>query len=430
MRVIYDISVLAQARRYPQARTGIFRVADNVARALVASGESDLHLSFCVAEGIEQPVGFLAGDPRLRGVGLSIAPRLRFKLGLYDRIDSLSDRLAAARSPLQTVPVKGLRKFLYHLSQSVPVSPRVLSAGDLARADIYHSPFHPIPGQARAATRVKKFLTVCDVIPVLYPQLFEPDVKSLFGEILDSLGRGDFALCISQSTKDDLCNYRRDLDPARVFVTHLAASELFHPSREPERLAEVRAKYKIPDGVPYLLGLSTLEPRKNIEQAVRCFARLVREQSVGDLRLVLVGTKGWDYDRIFETIASFDIPRDYIITTGYVADEDLAPLYSGALAFVYLSLYEGFGLPPLEAMQCGTPVVVSNTSSLPEVVGDAGRAVDPADEDAVCQAVLDLHRDASLRAEMSRRSLERARQFSWEKCARQTIAAYRSALGA
>ena len=267
------------------------------------------------------------------------------------------------------------------------------------------------------------------MIPILHPRFFGPEVSRLLPEIIGSLGPEDFAVCISQSTKDDLCDYRRDLDPARVFVTYLASSELFHPCADAGSQAAVRRRYKIPEGVPYLLGLSTLEPRKNIEQAVRCFARLVREQGVRDLRLVLVGTRGWDYDRIFEAVADFDISRDYIILTGYVADEDLAALYSGALAFVYLSLYEGFGLPPLEAMQCGTPVITSNTSSLPEVVGDAGLMLDPSDEEGICQSMFDLYRDASLRAEMSRRSLERARQFSWERCTRETLAAYRLALG-
>jgi glycosyltransferase involved in cell wall biosynthesis len=120
--------------------------------------------------------------------------------------------------------------------------------------------------------------------------------------------------------------------------------------------------------------------------------------------------------------------RDRIVMTGYVAEDDLAPLYSGALAFVYPSLYEGFGLPPLEAMQCGTPVITSNTSSLPEVVGDAGIMVDPLDQDALCDALSRVHGSAALRRELSRRSLARARQFSWERCIDQTLAAYRTAL--
>jgi glycosyltransferase involved in cell wall biosynthesis len=122
--------------------------------------------------------------------------------------------------------------------------------------------------------------------------------------------------------------------------------------------------------------------------------------------------------------------RGRIVLTGYVDDADLAPLYRGATAFVYPSLYEGFGLSQLEAMQCGTPVIASNTSSMPEVVGDAGILVDPRDGDALCQAMLDLCRDAPMRARLSERSLARAARFTWERTTREALAAYRAALEA
>ncbi len=137
---------------------------------------------------------------------------------------------------------------------------------------------------------------------------------------------------------------------------------------------------------------------------------------------------GWNYDKIFETLESCNSLKDSIILTGYVADEDLAALYSGALAFVYPSFYEGFGLPPLEAMQCGVPVITSNTSSFPEIVKDAGIMVDPTDTDAICSSILEIYRDPSLRKTMSQKSLERASFFSWDNCTRGTIAAYKAAL--
>jgi glycosyltransferase involved in cell wall biosynthesis len=243
---------------------------------------------------------------------------------------------------------------------------------------------------------------------------------------LRSIGPDDWVIANSESTRADLCG-RIDIDPARVFVTPFAASaELFHPVHDEPRIQAVRRRYGIPDG-PYLLALNTLEPRKNMDHAIRAFTRLARQEQVRDLRFVLVGTKGWRYDRIFEAIEGAGALRDRIVLAGYVADEDLAPLYSGALAFVYPSRYEGFGLPPLEAMQCGVPVITSSTSSLPEVVGDAAVLLDPADADGLSQAMLELYRSPSLRADMSRRSLERARRFSWERCTRETLAAYRAA---
>ena len=155
---------------------------------------------------------------------------------------------------------------------------------------------------------------------------------------------------------------------------------------------------------------------------------LVRAERLDDLHLVLTGERGWNADGIFAASGELADLRDRIVFTGYVDDVDLAPLYSGALAFAYPSLYEGFGLPPLEAMQCGTPVVTSNAASLPEVVGDAGRMVDPADGAGLAQALLDLYRDPALRADASARGLLRARQFTWARYAERCVAGYRAAL--
>jgi glycosyltransferase involved in cell wall biosynthesis len=276
---------------------------------------------------------------------------------------------------------------------------------------------------------VRRFLTCYDLIPLLYPQFCTPGQSRFARELLRSIEPGDWVICISQATKDDLCD-RHAIDPARVFVTHLAAApELFYPCADAERIAAARARYGIPDG-SYLLSLSTLEPRKNMEQVVRSFARLVQQEHVADLSLVLVGARGWLDDRIFETVAGYESLKGRIVITGYVADEDLAPIYGGALCFVFPSFYEGFGLPALEAMQCGAPVIASNTSSLPEVVGEAGITLDPADGDGLCQSILRVYGDASLRAAMSAKSLERAGRFSWEKCVAETLAAYRTALAA
>jgi glycosyltransferase involved in cell wall biosynthesis len=141
-----------------------------------------------------------------------------------------------------------------------------------------------------------------------------------------------------------------------------------------------------------------------------------------------VGTKGWDFDKIFQELSNLPTLKERVIITGYVADEDLAALYSGAMAFVYPSFYEGFGLPPLEAMQCGVPVITSNTSSLPEVVGDAGIMVAPTDADALCQSMLNLYASSDLRSKMSFKSIEQAKKFSWQNCTEQTIGAYQLAL--
>jgi glycosyltransferase involved in cell wall biosynthesis len=294
----------------------------------------------------------------------------------------------------------------------------------LKRADVFHSPYYSIPESVRTVTSLKRFLTVYDLIPILHSQYCGAGVEEGARKILDSVGPEDGFICISHATRDDLCNYKSEIDASRVFVTHLAASEFFYRCSDQESVSLVREKYGIPDA-PYFLSLSTLEPRKNIDHSIRCFARLIEEQGLKDLYLVLTGMKGWKYEEIFETLSGCKSAKDRIILTGYVADEDLAALYSSALAFVYPSFYEGFGLPPLEAMQCGTPVITSNTSSLPEVVGEAGIMLDPTDVDGLCHSMLSIYESRTLREDMSRKSLERAKRFNWQKCVRETIEAYK-----
>jgi glycosyltransferase involved in cell wall biosynthesis len=302
-----------------------------------------------------------------------------------------------------------------------------LSPPTLAGADVYHSPVFALPEQACSRDGPRRFLTVYDVIPLLHPELFSWGGEQWLRAIVDSVRPDDCVLTISQRTKDDLLTLRPAMDPDRVFVTHLAADPArFYPCDDPARLAAVRGRYGIPEG-PYVLSVGTLEPRKNLPHLLRTFADLVRAERADDLRLVLTGAKGWDFETIFSEVEQLAALRDRVVFTGYVDDGDLAPLYSGAAVFVYPSLYEGFGLPPLEAMQCGTPVITSNTSSLPEVVGDAGLMVDPRDGDALAQAMLDVYRAPGRRADLAARALVRAAQFSWDRYARETVAAYRAA---
>ncbi|WP_272819269.1 glycosyltransferase family 4 protein [Scytonema hofmannii] len=324
--------------------------------------------------------------------------------------------------------LRAIRKVLTYVTRSAASLYKPISLRSLAEADIYHSPFEPIPDEIRkAATQLEKFLTVHDLIPIIHPEFFDLQDKDTVEKAISSLDPESWVFCVSQSTKDDLCNYSSIIDPARVFVTHLAASKLFYPCFDSQEIELICSKYNIPNS-PYILSLSTLEPRKNIDHTIRCFLQLIQQEKILDLNLVLVGAKGWKYDKIFAEISSDPILKDRVITTGYVADEDLAAVYSGAIAFVYPSFYEGFGLPPLEAMQCGVPVITSNTSSLPEVVGDAGIMLDPKDSDGLCQSLFELYHQPGLRQSMSHKSLEQAKKFSWEKCTQQTLAAYKTAL--
>ncbi len=224
-------------------------------------------------------------------------------------------------------------------------------------------------------------------------------------------------LAISQATKDDLVSRYR-VAPERVVVTHLAAGEDMRPVEDAARMAAVRARYGLAG--EYLLYVGTLQPRKNLARLMQGFAPVAAQHPA--LQLVLAGKKGWMYEDIFAQVRQLGL-EGRVVFTGYVDTADLPALYSGALAFVFPSLYEGFGMPVLEAMACGAPVVAANTSSLPEVAGDAALLVDPTDVDAISGALARLAGDAALRRELRARGLAQAARFSWERCARETLAA-------
>ena len=374
IRVLYDITVLGLGTLYESARTGIYRAIEQVLQGLASSLE--IELSLCAAHAV-----VIQSSETLGGCRQYLANHREFcHIPFYDAA--------------------------------------------LPEVDIFHSPFDELPQKITAHVR---FLTVYDLIPTLFPKLVPPDVIELQRSTLSHLKPEERFLCISHSTKKDLCRVT-GIAADQATVTHLAADPaIFYPCSDSRKLIEVRTTYGI-DAAPYILSLCTLEPRKNIDHVIRAFARMVRHGSAGNARLVLVGTKGWDFERIFDEIDNNPDLRDRIVLTGYVPDADLSALYSGAYVFVYMSMYEGFGLPPLEAMQCGTPVVASNTSSLPEVVGEAGINIDPNDLEWLVNVLVELLRNQELREELSKRSLLRASEFSWERCVRETITAYRSAL--
>ncbi len=238
----------------------------------------------------------------------------------------------------------------------------------------------------------------------------------------------DFVVCISSQTREDLLNFRSKLDSTRVFVTYPGVSDEFAPVTDEACIEEIRSKIGVPKGSRYILSLCTLEPRKNLGLLMRAFAALAEEGYADDTYLVLAGGEGWQLELLSKQLKEVASMKKQILLTGRMDDEDLPALYSGAIAFAYPSLYEGFGLPPLEAMRCGTPVVVSRTSSLPEVVGDAGLYCDPRDYESLAQALQKVLCNADLRRSLQTLGLEQSRQFSWTACANATVDAYKLAL--
>ena len=225
-------------------------------------------------------------------------------------------------------------------------------------------------------------------------------------------------LADSEATRQDLVRHYHT-HPDKVEVVYPGRDESLAPIADPQSLRRARARYGLSATDPYLLYVGTLHPRKNLVRLVQAFAATLARLDE-PLYLVLAGQKGWLYDDIFAEVRRLGLDGR-VLFPGFVPAGDLPSLLSGALAFVFPSLYEGFGLPVLEAMACGSPVVCSNTSSLPEVAGDAALLVDPLDVDALASALLRIVADESLRLELIDRGFRQVRRFSWTGAARQTM---------
>ena len=234
--------------------------------------------------------------------------------------------------------------------------------------------------------------------------------------------RAAHVIAPSEFTRRDLISTYR-LDPARVTAIPLAASSHFRPVEDAREIERVRRSYGI-EG-EYVLAVGSIQPRKNLVRLVRAYSLLRRERGRSNLpKLVLVGRQAWLYGETLRAIEEEGVGGS-VILTGHVSEGDLPALYSGALCFAYPSYFEGFGLPPLEAMRCGTPTLVGDRASLPEVVGDAALSADPFDAGALAHALARLIDDDALRAELRARGLRRASAFDWRDTARMTLQVYR-----
>ena len=411
MKTILDVSLLGQGYYHQKARTGVFRVVENLAK-LLPTISPDLEIIFADNLDLLSTLGYI--DEHLKNQNITF---LNSKEQLS--IAQFQNRILSFFAH-NSVPQKVVKRLFYQIN----TSKSHYQADKLTAASLYHSPYFPIPTQIQADKQLKKIITIHDLIPIKYPQYFEYKTDNVVHQIIKSIKPDNYAICVSEATKNDLIEITK-LDESQIFVAPLAASDtLFYPVLEQDIIGYTLQKYDIPSNQPYFLSISTLEPRKNIDTIIKSFSELVLQEKIQDLNLVLVGTKGWDFDKIFEIIAVSPQIKNRIIFTGYVPDEDLAALYSGALCFVYMSLCEGFGLPPLEAMQCGTPVICSDTTSLPEVMGDAGILVNPTDWVAISQAMLNVYQNQPLRIELNQKSLQRASHFSWQKFADETWNVY------
>ncbi len=286
------------------------------------------------------------------------------------------------------------------------------------KIDLLHSLHFSFP---LLRTRARKIVTVHDMTSFIMPEVHVRIKIAYFHFFLRAANRfADALIFVSRSTEDDWRRYFPKYSKSS-FVIPLGKSPSFRPDLSEREINLAFQKYKLIK--PYVLYVGTIEPRKNLARLVTAFAQVA--QFFPNHTLVIAGMKGWMYNELFQAVESLSL-ESKVIFTGFVAEEDKPYLIAGAEVFIYPSLYEGFGIPVLEAMACGTPTITSNISSLPEVAGDAALLVDPRDVDGLALNLRRLLTDPALRASLRQKSAFQASLFSWKRTADLTVEAYRT----
>lgn len=408
MNVIYDITVLGLHHSKEDYKTGVFRVVEFLFQHLNEIDEINLeysHTSFHFYNDFSRI--YLTENGK---AGNLIIQSTRDYTHLPNNLFGKAHRY--------------FNFFFRQFGIDINKSKVIFDKDSIVKFQIFHSPFYPIPTQLKNVNSLRRVITIYDLIPILFPNLHT--LKKEIEETINSIG-DDFAICISDCTRKDLLKYNPKLDPNKVFVTMLAASpKIFYKCVDKNKFESIQKKYNIPE--KYFLSLSTLEPRKNIDHVIRAFVKFVNDFQIQDLSLVLVGVKGWMFEKILEECENAVHLQNRIIITGRIPDEDLASIYSNAHSFYYMSVYEGFGLPPLEAMQCGVATVTSNTSSLPEVVEEGGIMLDPFDTEGLVNVMSELYLNNELREKYRDLGLMQSKKFSWDACAKKHVEIYNQIL--
>lgn len=414
LKLVFDATILANEVNKDAARSGIYFTAFNIFKELTKHKEIDLILCNWGAN-YEDLSTFL--NKYFKNIKFNIINANSFTL--YKKLKKRKDYyknngnlivkfliqiLLCCLSPISKIWNKFV---IFNCIKKVNMNDAYLSL-------IYKKPQN---------LKIKSYTMLYDLTPKLFPdyhiQIFKKG--DWLYDLCHSLNKNDYYFAISNATRNDFLKYYPCIDEKKIKTTYLACNSSFKPKSEYE-IDIVKKKYNIPNNKKYVFSLCTLEPRKNLIRAVKTFVEFINKNNIDDLVFVLGGGH-WNYfiEKLEQEIKNLSDCRDKIIKIGYVDDEDLPALYSGAEWFTYTSMYEGFGLPPLEAMSCGCSVITSNNSSLPEVVGNAAIMIDWDSDEQHIQAYEKYYFDNGLRMLNRTKGLERAKQFSWEKCTNEIL---------
>jgi glycosyltransferase involved in cell wall biosynthesis len=385
------------------------------------------------------PVREILGDQRLR-IGIDVSRTSREKTGVGYYISNLVGALASIDRDneyvlypyfwhcfppdYQNISIPNQANFQLH--RDTRSLDQIIRAWRSAKPDRVLGPIDVLHSPNLTAPRLKKaklVVTIHDLSFLVYPE-FHTRENLRFSKQQTAMAT-KYALkiiAVSHHTKQDLIDYY-SIPGERIHVIYQASKKVYYPERNVDFIQRCLARLHIYKN--FILFVGSLEPRKNVRTLIQAYAEYLKADPDQYL-LVIAGGRGWLNDDIYALVAELGIER-HVRFLGYIQESDLRCLYSVAKVFVYPSLYEGFGLPPLEAMACGAPVITSHTSSLPEVVGDAAILIDPYNVEELLHALRTVLLDNDLRLQLRKKSLERAKLFSWTRTAQETLAVYQQA---
>lgn len=405
-RVLLDISPVT-AR--PEGRTGLARVALSLSLALAA--RSDVHISTCAW-------GSLIASDDFEAVRQEF-PTIQ---GLSPRRSNWADVCTARlrEAPRQTAISQRLWKIAGQVTNRLR---NPLSGIHMTSFDLAHSTYARFPRVVRRAG-MPTLLTVHDVMPLrLPPDMLPPGQVGVTRRILEGIRPADWVACVSEWTRHDFLDATGHRPDQTVVIPNGVDASLFHSHTQPAEVADVRKRFGLASQ-PYFLTLSSLAPHKNMRFLIDAWVRSGAAKAGG--MLVMAGGRTTDASAILRSLG-FDTAPHGIVVTGFVGDDDFRRLAAGCQSFLFPSLYEGFGLPVLEAMACGSPVIVSNRTAIPEVVGDAGLLLDPTTGDAWAEAIKRAM-ESPIRTAAHPASVRQSDGFSWSRSARQYVELYRRML--
>lgn len=402
-KIIFDATVLVDGDDMKEERRGIYFVAKNLLLEMCRQhkGEIVLFASGCKMAGLPKVIADLNRSVKsYRSIPI-LGNVLHRAMAFYRKKRMQQDCNGILKAFCSLV--------IFALTAFSSVYFSCLNFGLKYDEDtVFFSPRTSAPWFINRQRKVKKYIVLHDLIPVLFKSSSEMLKWGWFAYLLRTLNDNDFYFAISENTKKDYCEYSKKINPSHIKIVHWAVGKEFFPQKNLDARIRLKKKYGIPTDKRYVLAVGGLDPRKNAARIVRSFIAFKEKNKIDDLILVVSSCRENKNDGA-------------VLYRSYIDGKDLPLLYSNAEWFVFTSQYEGFGLPPLEAMQCGCPVIASNNSSIPEVVGDAGLLIDWNSDEQHVEAYEKFYFHEELRKENGRKGLERAKMFSWEKTVERMI---------